>query len=84
MPMLLAATAHNFAFKHHESYDPASNDWDRVSAVQTGRSEPSAGLLGNMIVAAGGYTTGGDTGVTRSYNNKQHLDFVGTGTCARK
>jgi N-acetylneuraminic acid mutarotase len=51
-----------------EKYVPATNTWTEEAPLLVGKSEPSAGLLGTKIVAAGGYTTSGDTGDNEAYN----------------
>ncbi|MEJ0045851.1 MAG: hypothetical protein WDN04_06815 [Rhodospirillales bacterium] len=49
-----------------ESYDPAANSWTAQPSLRVGKSEASAGLVGGTIVAADGYTAGGDTGDNES------------------
>jgi uncharacterized repeat protein (TIGR03803 family) len=51
-----------------ESYNPASDTWTEKAPLLVGKSEPAVGLVGTTIVAAGGYTTSGDTGDNEGYN----------------
>ena len=45
-----------------ESYDPRTDSWTSKPSLLSGKSELSAGVLGDTIVAADGYTTQGDDG----------------------
>jgi len=51
-----------------ESYNPATNTWTEESPLLVGKSEPSVGLVGSTIVAAGGYSTSEDTGDNEGYD----------------
>jgi len=51
-----------------ESFDPATDSWKEEAGLLVGKSEPSAGLVGTVIVAADGYTASGDNGDNESYN----------------
>jgi uncharacterized repeat protein (TIGR03803 family) len=50
-----------------ESYNPVTNTWKAEAPLPVGKSEPSAGLLGSMIVVADGYGSSGDTGDNQAY-----------------
>jgi len=51
-----------------ESYNPATNTWTEEAPLLVGKSEPSVGLVGTTIVAAGGYSASEDTGDNEGYN----------------
>lgn len=52
-----------------ESYNPDTNIWAKEAPLLVGKSELSAAKFGtNTIVAAGGYTSGGDTGDNEGYS----------------
>ena len=51
-----------------EKFVPATDTWTEEAPLLVGKSEPSAGLLGTTIVAAGGFTTSGTTGDTEAYD----------------
>ena len=51
-----------------ESYNPATNTWTEETPLLDGKSEPSLGVFGSTIVAADGYTSGGDNGDNEGYS----------------
>jgi uncharacterized repeat protein (TIGR03803 family) len=52
-----------------ESYNPATDTWKEEAPLISGKSDPSAGVVGTTIVAADGYTSsGGDNGDNEGYN----------------
>jgi N-acetylneuraminic acid mutarotase len=51
-----------------ESYNPATNTWKKEHGLRIGKSETSAGVIGDTIVAADGYTKSGDTGDNEAYD----------------
>jgi len=58
-----------------EAYNPATNTWTEETGLLNGKTEMAAGLFGNptigfTIVAADGFTSGGDTGDNEGYNPK--------------
>ena len=57
-----------------ESYNPATDSWKYKAPLLVGRSEPTAGLVGNQsisfIVVADGYASGGDTEAYDATTNK--------------
>jgi N-acetylneuraminic acid mutarotase len=50
-----------------ESYNPSTNTWTQEAPLLVGKSEISAGVIGDAIIAADGYTTSGDTGDNETY-----------------
>jgi len=50
-----------------ESYNPSTDAWTAEAPLLVGKSELSAGVIGDAIIAADGYTPSGDTGDNESY-----------------
>jgi N-acetylneuraminic acid mutarotase len=52
-----------------QSYDPATDTWTDWAPMLVGESEPSVGLIGTKIIAAGGFTgVGNASGQNEFYN----------------
>jgi uncharacterized protein (TIGR03437 family) len=50
------------------AYDPAADTWSTLAPLNVAKSQPALGLIGSMIVAAGGLTNSGVTTDNEGYN----------------
>lgn len=51
-----------------EIYNPVDQTWNKKSDMPTSRSDPSAVVINDEIIVAGGYTNAGMTNIVEKYN----------------